>query len=107
MKASMTLTTQYKSNRNGPDKAINSLDEVGSRVHLTNINVPPVIIEIEKKIEDIKVKKNDVIKSQQYEKAAELRDTEKKLQDQLEEEKLKWEEDTKNHKVTVTEENVA
>src|SRR5690554_819861 len=107
IEACVTLTNRYISDRHLPDKAIDALDEVGSRVHLTNINVPPVIIEIEKKIEDIKVKKNDVIKSQQYEKAAELRDTEKKLQDQLEEEKLKWEEDTKNHKVTVTEENVA
>src|SRR5690554_2093295 len=107
IEACVKLTSRYMSDRHLPDKAIDALDEVGSRVHLTNINVPPVIIEIEKKIEDIKVKKNDVIKSQQYEKAAELRDTEKKLQDQLEEEKLKWEEDTKNHKVTVTEENVA
>jgi ATP-dependent Clp protease ATP-binding subunit ClpC len=107
IKACVSLTDRYISDRHLPDKAIDALDEVGSRVHLTNINVPPVIIEIEKKIEDIKDKKNDVIKSQQYEKAAELRDTEKKLQDELEEEKLKWEEDTKNHKVTVTVENVA
>lgn len=107
IKACVTLTDRYISDRHLPDKAIDALDEVGSRVHLTNINVPPVIIEIEGKIEEIKDKKNDVIKSQQYEKAAELRDTEKKLQDELEEEKLKWEEDTKNHKVTVTVENVA
>lgn len=107
IKACVSLTDRYISDRHLPDKAIDALDEVGSRVHLTNINVPKQIIEIEGKIEEIKDKKNDVIKSQQYEKAAELRDSEKKLQDQLEEEKLKWEEDTKNHKVTVTEENVA
>ncbi|HLV43164.1 MAG TPA: ATP-dependent Clp protease ATP-binding subunit [Brumimicrobium sp.] len=107
IKACVTLTDRYISDRHLPDKAIDALDEVGSRVHLTNINVPPVIIEIEQKIEDIKDKKNDVIKSQQYEKAAELRDTEKKLQDELEEENMKWEEDTKNHKIVVTEENVA
>ena len=107
IKACVSLTDRYISDRHLPDKAIDALDEVGSRVHLTNINVPKQIIEIEGKIEEIKDKKNDVIKSQQYEKAAELRDSEKKLQDQLEEEKLKWEEDTKNHKVTVTDENVA
>ena len=107
IKACVSLTDRYISDRHLPDKAIDALDEVGSRVHLTNINVPKIIIEIEGKIEEIKDKKNDVIKSQQYEKAAELRDSEKKLQDQLEEEKLKWEEDTKNHKVSVTEENVA
>ncbi|HLW29996.1 MAG TPA: ATP-dependent Clp protease ATP-binding subunit [Brumimicrobium sp.] len=107
IKACVSLTDRYISDRHLPDKAIDALDEVGSRVHLTNINVPPAIIDIEGKIEEIKDKKNDVIKSQQYEKAAELRDTEKKLQDQLEEEKIKWEENTKNHKVTVTEEDVA
>ncbi len=107
IKACVSLTDRYISDRHLPDKAIDALDEVGSRVHLTNINVPKQIIDIEGKIEEIKDKKNDVIKSQQYEKAAELRDSEKKLQDELEEEKLKWEEDTKNHKVTVTEENVA
>lgn len=107
LKACVSLTERYISDRHLPDKAIDALDEVGSRVHLTNINVPQQIVDIEAKIEEIKDKKNDVIKSQQYEKAAELRDSEKKLQDQLEEEKIKWEEDTKNHKVTVTEENVA
>ncbi|RFC55153.1 ATP-dependent Clp protease ATP-binding subunit [Brumimicrobium aurantiacum] len=107
LKACVSLTDRYISDRHLPDKAIDALDEVGSRVHLTNINVPQQIIDIEGKIEEIKEKKNDVIKSQQYEKAAELRDTEKTLQEELEEEKIKWEEDTKNHKVTVTEENVA
>ncbi len=107
IRACVSLTERYISDRHLPDKAIDALDEVGSRVHITNINVPKQIIEIEAKIEEIKIRKNDVIKSQQYEKAAELRDSEKKLQDQLEEEKIKWEEDTKNHKVTVTEEDVA
>ena len=107
IKACVSLTDRYISDRHLPDKAIDALDEVGSRVHLTNINVPKQIIEIEGKIEEIKDKKNDVIKSQQYEKAAELRDSEKKLQDELEDEKVKWEEDTKSHKVSVSEENVA
>src|SRR5690554_1588201 len=105
--ACVALTERYISDRHLPDKAIDALDEVGSRVHITNIKVPKIIIEIEEKIEEIKEKKNAVIKSQQYEKAAELRDTEKKLEDQLETEKLKWEQETKDQKVTVTEEDVA
>jgi ATP-dependent Clp protease ATP-binding subunit ClpC len=107
IKACVSLTDRYISDRHLPDKAIDALDEVGSRVHLKNINVPKEIIETEEKIEAVKEDKNEVIKSQQYEKAAELRDKEKKLQDKLEEQKLKWEEDTKNHRVTVTLENVA
>src|SRR5690554_863943 len=107
IRACVALTERYISDRHLPDKAIDALDEVGSRVHITNIKVPKIIIEIEEKIEEIKEKKNAVIKSQQYEKAAELRDTEKKLEDQLETEKLKWEQETKDQKVTVTEEDVA
>ena len=107
IKACVSLTNRYISDRHLPDKAIDALDEVGARVHLTNINVPQIILDIEAQIEEVKESKNDVIKSQQYEKAAELRDKEKKLQDKLENEKVKWEEDTKNHRVTVSEENVA
>lgn len=105
--ACVSLTERYISDRHLPDKAIDALDEVGSRVHLTNINVPREILDIEAKIETVKDDKNNVIKSQQYEKAAELRDTERKLQEELETAKAKWEEDTKNHRVTVTEEHVA
>ena len=105
--ACVSLTERYISDRHLPDKAIDALDEVGSRVHLTNINVPKEILDIEAKIETVKDDKNNVIKSQQYEKAAELRDTERKLQEELETAKSKWEEDTKNHRVTVTEEHVA
>jgi len=107
IKACVSLTERYISDRHLPDKAIDALDEVGSRVHLTNINVPPIILDIEAKIESVKEDKNNVIKSQQYEKAAELRDTERKLQEELESAKNKWEEDTKNHRVTVTEDHVA
>ncbi len=107
IKACVSLTERYISDRHLPDKAIDALDEVGSRVHLTNINVPQEILDIEAKIEVIKEDKNNVIKSQQYEKAAELRDTERKLQDALEAAKTRWEEDTKNHRVTVTEDHVA
>lgn len=101
------LTERYITDRHLPDKAIDALDEVGSRVHLTNINVPKEILEIEAKIEALKDEKNEVIKSQQYEKAAELRDNERKLQESLEAAKTKWEEESKSNKIQVTEEHVA
>lgn len=105
--ACVKLTERYITDRHLPDKAIDALDEVGSRVHLTNIHVPQEIIEIEGEIEALKEQKNEVIKSQQYEKAAELRDSERKLQERLEEAKRKWEEDSKAKRVVVTEEHVA
>ena len=105
--ACVHLTDRYVSDRHLPDKAIDALDEAGSRVHITNIKVPQGIIEIEKKIEDIKEEKNRVVRSQRYEEAAKLRDTERQLIEQLEEEKKKWEEETKNHRETVSEDNVA
>ncbi len=105
--ACVKLTARYITDRHLPDKAIDALDEVGSKVHLSNINVPPAILEIEKKIEDIKEEKNNVVRSQKYEEAAKLRDTERQLQEQLEAAKRKWEEESKSHRVTVTEDNVA
>jgi ATP-dependent Clp protease ATP-binding subunit ClpC len=105
--ACVKLTERYITDRHLPDKAIDALDEVGSRVHITNINVPQDIIDIEQEIEELKDQKNEVIKSQQYEKAAELRDSERKLQDRLEEAKKRWEEDSKAKRVIVTEEDVA
>ncbi len=105
--ACVKLTERYISDRNLPDKAIDALDEVGSRVHITNINVPKDILELEKKIEAVKDQKTGVIKSQQYEKAAELRDTEKNLQEQLEAAQNRWEESTKSKRITVTEDHVA
>ncbi|MEY3586488.1 MAG: hypothetical protein RLZZ243_1552 [Bacteroidota bacterium] len=101
------LTERYITDRHLPDKAIDALDEVGSRVHITNINVPQEIVDIEGQIEGLKEQKAEVIRSQQYEKAAELRDNERKLQEQLESAKTKWEEDSKNNRVVVTEEDVA
>jgi len=105
--ACVKITERYITDRHLPDKAIDALDEVGSRVHLNNVNVPQDILDIEEKIELLKEKKSDVIKSQQYEKAAELRDTERTLQQKLEAAKNKWEEESKNHRVEVTEEHVA
>jgi len=101
------LTDRYISDRHLPDKAIDALDEVGSRVHLTNIVVPQDILDIEEDIEKIKEEKNHVIKSQQYEKAAELRDTERQLLERLGVAQTKWEEDTKKDRITVTEDHVA
>lgn len=105
--ACVKLTERYITDRHLPDKAIDALDEVGSRVHLTNINVPKEILDVEGQIEALKIQKNDVIKSQQYEKAAELRDDERRLQEELETAKKKWEEESKTNRVTVTEEHVA
>jgi len=83
IKACVTLTSRYITDRHLPDKAIDALDESGSRVHITNINVPKNIVEIEKKLEDIKEEKNKVVRSQKYEEAARLRDTERTLLEQL------------------------
>jgi len=107
LKACVTLTARYITDRHLPDKAIDALDEAGSRVHITNINVPQNVLDIEKKIDDIKEEKNRVVRSQKYEEAAKLRDVEKNLQNQLEAAKKAWEEETKNNRVVVTEDNVA
>ena len=107
IKACVSLTTRYMSDRNLPDKAIDALDETGSRVHISNIVVPKEITDIEKKIEKIKAEKSQVIKSQRYEEAAALRDAEKQLNDQLEVEKETWENDLKNNRKVVSEKEVA
>ncbi|MCS7077580.1 MAG: ATP-dependent Clp protease ATP-binding subunit [Bacteroidia bacterium] len=107
IEACVKLSERYITDRFLPDKAIDVLDEAGSRVHLSNIQVPKVIEEIEKQIEEVKEKKTQVVKSQRFEEAAKLRDEEKKLIEALEKAKLKWEEDSKNIKHLVTEENVA
>lgn len=107
IEACVNLTTRYITDRFLPDKAIDALDEAGSRVHLTNIHVPQVILDIEEKIEEVKVEKNKVVRSQKYEEAAKLRDTEKKLLEELEREKAAWEAETKSKRYTVTEDNVA
>ncbi|SJN29141.1 ATP-dependent Clp protease ATP-binding subunit ClpA [Sphingobacterium sp. JB170] len=107
IEACVALTTRYITDRFLPDKAIDALDEAGSRVHLNNIHVPQSIIEIEEKIEEVKVEKNKVVRSQKYEEAAKLRDTEKKLLEQLEQEKSAWEAETKSKRYAVTEDSVA
>jgi ATP-dependent Clp protease ATP-binding subunit ClpC len=90
-----------------PDKAIDVLDEVGARVHLKNISVPEDIVDLEKQIEEVKNEKNRVVKSQRFEEAASLRDTEKKLGEALDKAKLNWEEDSKNKRFPINEEHIA
>ncbi|MFN0081091.1 MAG: ATP-dependent Clp protease ATP-binding subunit [Ferruginibacter sp.] len=107
IEACVKLSDRYMTDRLLPDKAIDVLDEVGARKHIKNINVPESIIELEKKIEDIKIEKNKVVKSQKFEEAASLRDTEKKLQDELEKAKTDWEEDSKNKRFPIEEEDIA
>jgi len=105
--ACVKLSDRYISDRYLPDKAIDVLDEAGARVHINNIHVPEDIVKFEEAIEDIKKEKNRVVKSQKYEEAAQLRDKEKKLIEQLDLAKAKWEEKTRTEKYIVNEENVA
>ncbi len=107
IEACVKLSDRYMTDRLLPDKAIDVLDEVGARVHLKNINVPEEIVELEKKIEDVKNEKNKVVKSQRFEEAAALRDTEKKLGEELEKAKGIWEEDSKNKRYPIIEEHIA
>ncbi len=105
--ACVKLSDRYVTDRLLPDKAIDVLDEVGARVHLKNINVPVTIVELEKKIEDVKNEKNKVVKSQKFEEAASLRDTEKRLQEDLEKAKAEWEEESKHKRYPIGEEDIA
>jgi ATP-dependent Clp protease ATP-binding subunit ClpC len=105
--ACVKLSDRYMTDRLLPDKAIDVMDEVGARVHLKNINVPQNILELEKKIEDIKQEKNKVVKSQRFEEAAALRDKEKRLGEELERAKAEWEEEAKNKRYPIHEEDIA
>ncbi len=107
IEACVKLSDRYMTDRLLPDKAIDVLDEVGARVHLKNINVPEEIVELEKKIEDVKNEKNKVVKSQRFEEAAALRDTEKRLGEELEKAKAIWEEDSKHRRYPIVEEHIA
>ena len=107
IEACVKLSDRYMTDRLLPDKAIDVLDEVGARVHLKNINVPETIIELEKQIEEVKIEKNKVVKSQRFEEAASLRDKEKRLGEELEKAKSEWEEDSKHKRYPITEDNIA
>ncbi|MEZ4969131.1 MAG: ATP-dependent Clp protease ATP-binding subunit [Flavobacteriaceae bacterium] len=105
--ACVSLTNRYMTDRYLPDKAIDALDEAGSRVHIVNMDVPKQILELEKQLEDVRELKNSVVKKQKYEEAAKLRDDEKRIEKDLSIAQERWEEDSKLHKETVTEDNVA
>lgn len=105
--ACVKLSDRYMSDRLLPDKAIDVMDEVGARVHLKNIDVPQHIIDLEEQIEAIKKEKINVVKKQKYEDAAALRDKEKRIEEDLEKAKNAWEEESKEKRNPVTEEDIA
>ena len=107
LKACVKLTERYMSDRNFPDKAIDALDEAGSRVHITNINVPKEIESLELAIEDAAAKKLEAAQSQDFEKAAGFRDREQQLKKDLEDAKVRWENHLNSHRETVDDEKVA
>ena len=107
IEACVKLTDRYMSERFLPDKAIDALDEAGSRVHITNIDVPKQILDLERQLEDVRELKNLVVKKQKYEEAAKLRDDEKRIEKDLAIAQEQWEEDSKNNRINVTEDNVA
>ncbi|MCB9202867.1 MAG: ATP-dependent Clp protease ATP-binding subunit [Flavobacteriales bacterium] len=105
--ACVHLTERYITDRFLPDKAIDALDEAGSRVHIKNINVPKEIINLENKLEDIRNQKTSAVKSQKYEEAAVLRKTEQEVEHELILAQKDWEDKSKENKEIVSEENVA
>lgn len=107
IEACVKLTNRYMSERFLPDKAIDALDEAGSRVHITNIDVPKQILDLERQLEEVRELKNTVVKKQKYEEAAKLRDDEKRIEKDLAIAQEQWEEDSKNNRIVVTEDNVA
>jgi len=107
IEACVKLSDRYMTDRLLPDKAIDVLDEVGARVHLKNINVPQDVVDLEKKIEDVKNEKNKVVKSQKFEEAASLRDTEKRFAEELEKAKNQWEEESKHKRYPIDEDAIA
>lgn len=107
IEACVKLTARYITDRYLPDKAIDALDEAGSRVHISNINVPDRIVKLEEKIENTREEKIKAVKSQNFEVAANHRDKEKNLLQLLEQEKEAWEKELISHREVVEEEKVA
>jgi len=107
VEACVKLTSRYMTERFLPDKAIDAMDEAGSRVHINNIIVPKEVLSLEEKLENIKAKKTNAVSTQKYEEAARLRDDEKRIENELHIEQKKWEEASKLHREIVTEDNVA
>jgi len=107
LKACVELTSRYVSDRFLPDKAIDALDEAGSRVHINNMAVPKEIIDLEAKLENLRELKNSVVKKQKYEEAAKLRDDEKKVEENLMQAQEEWNENSKENRITVSDIDVA
>ena len=107
IKACVTLTNRYMTDRFLPDKAIDALDESGSRIHITNIVVPKEILQLEEQLEKVREDKTASVNSQKYEEAARLRDDEKRIESLLQAEQKKWDETSKLNREIVTEDNVA
>ena len=107
LETAVKFSDRYITDKYLPDKAIDVMDETGSRVHLLNINVPEEVINLESEIDTLKKNKDEVVKSQNFEKAAEIRDKERKLIDELEVHRTKWNEEQEGKLVLVTEEDIA
>ncbi len=107
IKACVALTQRYISDRHLPDKAIDALDEAGSRVHISNIVVPERILKLEEEIEETKKEKIKAVKNQNFERAASFRDREKEYLEMLDHEKSKWEKELSKNREEVSEDKVA
>ena len=107
IEACVKLSDRYITDRFLPDKAIDALDDAGSRVHITNMEVPEKVVEIENELEQVREKKNTVVKRQKYEEAAKLRDDEKKLEKELLLAQEDWQEEQRQNRETVTENHIA
>ena len=106
IEACVKLTERYINDRNLPDKAIDAMDEAGSRVHITNMDVPKEIVDLENKLESVRTKKNSVVKNQKYEEAARLRDDEKKIEKELIDQQKMWDDELKKKREIVSEDNI-
>jgi len=107
IEACVKLTSRYMTDRFLPDKAIDALDEAGSRIHITNIIVPKEVLDFEAQLEKVKIDKTSAVNSQKFEEAAKLRDDEKRLETMLAAAQQEWEEASKLNREIVTEDNVA
>lgn len=107
LEACVNLTIRYVSDRHLPDKAIDALDEAGSRVHITGIHAPNEVTDLENELELIREKKIEVVKKQRYEEAAKLRDDEKSIETRLLDAQAKWDETLRENRQSVTEEHIS
>ena len=107
IEACVDLTDRYVTDRYLPDKAIDALDEAGSRVHINNMDVPEEIIKLEEELDKVRDQKNSVVRKQKYEEAAKLRDDEKRVERKLNEAQERWQEESKMNRVSVDEDHIA